>query len=521
MAQKPSFWLLGNSQQSEPVRVDVEGNTASMPKKAGKKGGGKLVGMTEEERLLYMQQKAQAEDETAKRKEDMLTHFLKDKLQKEERNSVLNLHKLRQLWRSVLTQTKTAELRNDMSVLSQNFERVLDYKDNIIKSLVVDLSEREQQSELARSSHLQNLDYLLELHRSRLAELQLNFTTNLEELGSEYNTEREQILSEHQQESMYLEKVMFSLEKHYADLDNEARRDYESTRNQIKKQNKEDKQSVKDQMEGVVEKLWRELQQVLHHYNETTKDRFIATESLQIKDGQSAKEIDTHKKHIQKLQESISALRCQLSSSQSGVTAQQLHSGREELAQKVQHFRVHLAEGQAIRRKQLTKLTIQSSDATKKLQEIVAMGERLIRLSEMCSKMETEYEKVLPFYTSSLSEEELKKERANAMEPPTEKLAQLTLDYLPLEKFWQRYNKVQLEHLCLKREKTLLLQENERLRLYLKQYLDEVSVSDESFRQQKLLVVLSPSLQDTAATERRDQKRYVVQEAANIVHKQF
>lgn len=58
------------------------------------------------------------------------------------------------------------------------------------QSLVVDLSEREQQSELARSSHLQNLDYLLELHRSRLAVLELNFSTNLEELGSEYNTER-------------------------------------------------------------------------------------------------------------------------------------------------------------------------------------------------------------------------------------------------------------------------------------------------------------------------------------------
>lgn len=48
-----------------------------MPKKAGKKGGGKLAGLTEEERLLYMQQKAQAEEEVAKRKEDMLTHFLK------------------------------------------------------------------------------------------------------------------------------------------------------------------------------------------------------------------------------------------------------------------------------------------------------------------------------------------------------------------------------------------------------------------------------------------------------------
>lgn len=59
-----------------------------------------------------------------------------------------------------------------------------------IQSLVADLSEREQQSELARSSHLQNVDYLLELHRSRLAELELNFNTRLDELGSEYNTER-------------------------------------------------------------------------------------------------------------------------------------------------------------------------------------------------------------------------------------------------------------------------------------------------------------------------------------------
>ncbi len=47
---------------------------------------------------------------------------------------------------------------------------------------------------------------------------------------------REQIVSEHQLENMYLEKVVFSMEKHYTDLDNEARRDYESTRNQIKKQ---------------------------------------------------------------------------------------------------------------------------------------------------------------------------------------------------------------------------------------------------------------------------------------------
>ncbi|XDV36392.1 hypothetical protein PO909_006179, partial [Leuciscus waleckii] len=285
--------------------------------------------------------------------------------------------------------------------------------------------------------------------------------------------------------------------------------------------NKEENQTVKEQMEGVMEKLWQDMKEVSHEFNESTKDQIIAFNSLNVKNKQSVKEIDAHQKHIQKLQETISALRCQLSSSQSGGTVQQLRLDRDELRQEVQHLRVQFRAAQTIQRKQLTKLTVQSNNAVKKLQETVALGERLMRLSEMCSKMETEHEKVLPFYKSSLSEEELSQEKANAMKSADEKLTQLVPDYSSLGKFWQRYNKVQLDRMCLKREKVLQLQENERLKTYLKQYLDEVSVSDESFQQQKLLVVSSSTLQTPATTERRGQKRYVVQEAANIVQKQL
>lgn len=46
------------------------------PKKKGKKSG-KLSKMTEEERLAYEEQKNLAEEELKKKKEDMLTQFLK------------------------------------------------------------------------------------------------------------------------------------------------------------------------------------------------------------------------------------------------------------------------------------------------------------------------------------------------------------------------------------------------------------------------------------------------------------
>lgn len=47
---------------------------------------------------------------------------------------------------------------------------------------------------------------------------------------------REQVLSQHQQENMCLENMMFSMENQYADHVSEENRDYHSTRNQIKKQ---------------------------------------------------------------------------------------------------------------------------------------------------------------------------------------------------------------------------------------------------------------------------------------------
>lgn len=43
----------------------------------GKKKSGKLAKMTEEERILYLEQQRLAEEEMRKKKEDMLTQFLK------------------------------------------------------------------------------------------------------------------------------------------------------------------------------------------------------------------------------------------------------------------------------------------------------------------------------------------------------------------------------------------------------------------------------------------------------------
>ena len=52
-------------------------------------------------------------------------------------------------------------------------------------------------------------------------------------------------------------------------------------------------------------------------------------------------------------------------------------------------------------------------------------GERILKLSEMCRKLETEAEKVLPFYASSLSPEEDDDVAAAMQEAPSEPLAEV------------------------------------------------------------------------------------------------
>lgn len=60
-----------------------------------------------------------------------------------------------------LIPAKAQELKKDIEVLSQTFERVIDRKEAIIKSLVKDIEEAEEQYQMALRSHLQNEDRLI------------------------------------------------------------------------------------------------------------------------------------------------------------------------------------------------------------------------------------------------------------------------------------------------------------------------------------------------------------------------
>ncbi|NXT38470.1 DRC2 protein, partial [Pelecanoides urinatrix] len=105
--------------------------------------------------------------------------------------------------------------------------------------------------------------------------------------------------------------------------------------------------------------------------------------------------------------------------------------------------------------------------------------QRILRLAEMCRRLETEEEKVLPFYPSSLVEGEQRDAQRILEEMPAEPLARAMRDYVGLERFWQRFNKAKLEEQALERERAALSQRNRGLRELLRQYLAGISITPE------------------------------------------
>ncbi|EFB19306.1 hypothetical protein PANDA_017008, partial [Ailuropoda melanoleuca] len=419
--------------------------------------------------------------------------FTQDKLAKEEHNSALNLNKINTQWRTVLREVKTRELHKDIEILSQTFERVVDCKDSVIKSLARDLSEAEEQYAHALRSHLHSIDQLLALQRCRLGLLEESYTTELEALTKEFETERKTITDQHEKEIRYLQDVFMAMEQNYIESEYESKLEFQSIWDDVKNKNLEEKHFLRLQLENIVEDLWRRFQDVLKNYIDATEDQKIAFETLKVKDEKSSKEIEAQMRKIQRLQDSIIILKSKIMvhSRESEDQNQYIRKDKELVLAQLRKLKAQRTQARELSQENLVKLTLESNATLKALRKIVNKGEKILKLAEICRKLETEEEKVLPFYSSVLTPEEQEKIEETHPEELTEELAKVVVNYTGMENFWKRYNKVKLEQLSLQHRHAQLSEINGKLRAMLRQYLDGISVGDEVLSQLNPLFIVN------------------------------
>ncbi|CAD5121586.1 DgyrCDS10084 [Dimorphilus gyrociliatus] len=453
-----------------------------MVKKKTRKGSSrKLNKMSEEDRILVLEQQRLAEEEMRKKKENDLAKFLKHKLMQEEKATKFNLNKLNHQWRNIMREAKSKELKKDIEILSQTFERVVDRKESVIKALAKDLEEADEQYLLALRKHLSNVDNLMDLQYKRINKLREEFEDEQKTLMTEFDSERSLIDTEFNQQMRDLNDILFAMEMNFNEQEEFARNEFQSNMDEIKNRNIEETHALKAQLDSAGKNLLDQMHLAINNYKETTDERKKAFEELKRKDENSASEIDTQMRKIQRISDSIAQLKAKMAANakESEEANRELKEEKEIMVRHFQILKGKMNEMRGNQHERLKDLTIQSQDAISKLKEQLAMGEKLLKQAEICRKLETEQEKVLPFYASSLNEEEKEDIEEAMKEELNNEFAEVFRLYLPLEGFWKRYNKSLLDKCALDREKADLSLENQQLRTLLKSYLDGISVNDE------------------------------------------
>ncbi|XP_029982911.1 dynein regulatory complex subunit 2 [Sphaeramia orbicularis] len=480
-----------------------------MPKKSKRGGGGKGGGRTEEERLLYLQQRAQAEEEMAKKKEEMLFLFLKDKLQREEKNTSVNLLKINEGWRSILRQTRTAELRIQVSVMSQTFERELDGLDGIIKNLEGDLLEAERQQAQVQRCHLQHLEALWSLQGRRLALVQQQWEGGVKHLGNTFSSDRLMFVFL----SLCLRRLMADQTRHrYLDLNQKSLKldqKYESVMDEI---HNVYNQSIAFFHNSLMDKKAVLLQQskemkaqkavLVQDARQNYTDNKKQLELLETKTQRLIREMDQDVKKAQDMQKCVSALWTLLSSSQAEQepVIQDLISSKAAVTRRTLRLQDQLTEARNRAQKQLTVLSVQSDRATRTLQDVILQGEKLLRLSDICKNLEEKHQE----FTGEEDEADTDRQKPEEEEGLPE-----------LRRLIGRYNSsLQLRAAARKRREELL-RENQQLKVLLQQHLDSLTVSERTVAGRHALLTVNPAPVTMTTSPPEPRLRHTVVEAVH------
>jgi len=96
--------------------------------------------------------------------------------------------------------------------------------------------------------------------------------------------------------------------------------------------------------------------------------------------------------------------------------------------------------------RRLKELVNNSRNAVLKLKEYSTLGEKILKTAELCRRLETQKEKVLPFYENTVDDAEIPeeyKEDFEELKPEEEQ------EFSYLNNFYKRYNKVLLDKLSI------------------------------------------------------------------------
>ncbi|KAF7392923.1 hypothetical protein HZH66_008756 [Vespula vulgaris] len=372
----------------------------------------KFARMSEEERVRYMQHRAELELEAKRRKQQLVAIFSKNKLKREEAFSRLNTAKINEQWRFILRQIKCKEFYEDVTYLWKNFDRMINNKDKIVQLLHVEIKMADIDHRRLQEAHIGIIDKIIELYRQKLRTLCDNYICKVHSIQGE--------------ETIELNKLKINMEracKEIKFITTNEKIELEKILTKTRSQNainicniislrKDMMLELQNNISIKIESLSKQLNEIMLEYNRTTETKRKQYEFLKEQDDANFAEMTQYPK---------------------------------------------------LKSTQLKKLSIVCNNVTKDLEKITKKGFALLSLMKLCSELEPLSVSIKMYISSDI--DTVEESTMHCISKPFKKL----------EKFWMRYNHIKVENILMKKECNKLSAENKHLRYILRNYLINVS----------------------------------------------
>jgi dynein regulatory complex subunit 2 len=466
-------------------------------KKGPKKGPGKakILDPVETERLRA------EESERRCRQLMLLQSRLREIVQEEKEMSRTVAGTIEARWMKFLRECKQRELVAGIEVMRRTFEATLDRKDAASKALFEQLDVAEEQCRHAFRSHMDVVNSLLELHATRSSELEAELENNVVELKHDFEQERTELELKHRIEMDDLRLILDNIAAEAEMLDKKLQEETSEGHETAAEKMEEEKRQMEANLNKVEDELRSELDSRYKNFMSTAQANMKEYTEKSKEDQETTERIAAQLKKIEKLQSSVSSWRTSIARNAKEWEARNASIQAERDAT-LAHLKSLKDKMQRWRQRQATALAdlVKEANATEEsLQATSKRAEKLLRLVELCKPLETAREQVLSHeanITTASVEAETKRRMAaedggevsfgepesNSTTPPANEQWQL------MDRFWVKHNKVVLDNAALSQERVLLEQENKSLQEVLKQYLNDVTVSDEVMRQNNPLL---------------------------------
>uniref|UniRef100_A0A182FW64 Dynein regulatory complex protein 1/2 N-terminal domain-containing protein n=2 Tax=Anopheles albimanus TaxID=7167 RepID=A0A182FW64_ANOAL len=249
---------------------------------------------------------------------------------------------------------------------------------------------------------------------------------------------------------------------------------------------------ITKEREREMERLWKEFQRVLNLYLRNTEEYRNEYNTLRDQDSSDTKNIQDHYTEVARLSDQIADLRVKLATlkEEHEFNMKQMTRSKAELQLRVQNLKQEMELGSRMDQEQLKTLAVYSNAAIKHLQALQKKVKSIHQIATFCKKYETESEDLLPFVRDDSRAASGVRSRSicgpdgaegTEQQPPLGTMDAFKQEVFGtaelFENFWMRFNKARIDVACLREEKQQLIDRNEQLKAYLKDYLITVNVN--------------------------------------------